>query len=76
MGQHFAQFPIKRMMDTPAPVGHFLEELEQLCVKHAMVIMKETVGPLVVAPITATGLEDLIVNVHLSRRFFDHEAYS
>jgi len=70
MTERFVQYPFKRKMEMPAPIDHFLEALEKLCVEHAMVITKETVGPLVLAPITATGLEDLVVNVHISRRFF------
>lgn len=70
MTERYVQYPFKRKMGMPAPVDSFLRELEELCVKHGMVVMKETVGPLVIAPITAAGLEDLVVNAHISRKFF------
>jgi hypothetical protein len=69
--KRWVKHPINQRLDTPAPVGNFLEELEQLCVKHAMVIEHEDPqGSFIVAPITAVGLEDLVVNIHLSGRFF------
>ena len=77
MRQRWVKHPINRKMNVPAPVDDFLEELEQLCAKHAMVIEHEdSQGAFVIAPITASALEALVVDSHISGRFFDHEAHS
>lgn len=69
--KHWITHPVNVTGDPPANVSAFLAELEQLCVKHAVVIAHEdTYGAFVVEPITPIGLKWLVVDTHVSGKFY------